>query len=62
MENVKITQKGDKMTIEIDTSKRLGPSASGKTIGIASTKGNKAVEGGIFIGLNVYVYPAKHPE
>lgn len=56
MENVIIKVTGNKMTIEVDLSKSLGASASGKSQVIASTKGNKEVEGrpGIYIGLNVY--------
>jgi hypothetical protein len=56
MQNVQMKVSGDTLTITIDLSKRLGPSASGKTIGIASTKGNVSVPDHpqISIGLNVY--------
>jgi hypothetical protein len=56
MQNVQMKVSGDTLTITIDLSKRLGPSASGKTIGIASTKGNVSVPDhpAISIGLNVY--------
>ena len=45
------------MIITIDTSKEFGPSASGKTIIIASTEGNQAVSVNgkvVTLGLNVY--------
>ena len=54
MENVKLDVKGSILTITVDLSKNLGPSASGKTQLIASTKGNVTVEGGAIVGLNVY--------
>lgn len=45
------------LTIEVDLSKTFGPSKSGKTIVIASTKGNKEIGNtGCYIGLNVYKY------
>jgi hypothetical protein len=57
MQNIKMTKKGDILTIEIDTSKRFGTSTSGKSTNIASTQGNVAVEEGsdIKIGINCYV-------
>lgn len=45
------------MTIKIDTSKDIGPSASGKTTLIASSSGNAKIELGdreVFLGLNLY--------
>lgn len=45
------------MTIKIDTSKDIGPSASGKTTLIASSSGNAKIEIGdreVFLGLNLY--------
>ena len=56
MQNVKITVKGDILTAEIDLSKKLGPSKSGKSINIATTGGNTTVEGheGVKLGLNCY--------
>lgn len=59
MQNVKTIVKGNKLVIEIDISKEFGLSASGKTISIASTKGNKDVHDGIILGLNVYKFPNK---
>ncbi|GAF76269.1 unnamed protein product [marine sediment metagenome] len=58
MQNVEWEIKGDKLIIEIDLTKEFGPSKSGKTITIASTRGNQQVEGtDAIIGLNVYKYP-----
>ena len=45
------------MTIKIDTSKDIGPSASGKTTLIASSSGYAKIEIGdreVFLGLNLY--------
>jgi hypothetical protein len=57
MQNVEWEIKGDKLIIEIDLTKDFGPSKSGKTITIASTRGNQKVEGtDAIIGLNVYKY------
>lgn len=62
MQNVttKVSKDGKKLTIEIDLTQEFGFSASGKTISIASTKGNKTIEGtnGV-LGLNFYKYPTK---
>ena len=58
MQNVKWEIKDDKLIIEIDLTMELGPSKSGKTITIASTRGNQKIEGtDAVIGLNVYKYP-----
>lgn len=60
MQNVKTTIKGSKLIIEVDISKDFGFSASGKTIMVASSKGNKPVEGtDVVLGLNLYKYPKK---
>ena len=40
MKNVEMTVAGNILTIKVDLSKEFGPSASGKTIIIASTEGN----------------------
>ena len=45
------------LTIKIDTSKDIGPSASGKTTLIASSSGNAKINIGdreVFLGLNLY--------
>ena len=55
------------LTIEIDTSKELGPSASGKTIMFATSSGNQKINIGspasgdmwAYLGLNLYRYPEK---
>jgi len=58
MLNIDMQVDNEILTIEVDLSKEFGPSKSGKTIVIASTKGNKEVEDtGCYIGLNVYKYP-----
>jgi hypothetical protein len=55
MKNVEMTVDGTTLTIKVDLSKEFGPSASGKTIIIASTEGNVSVPGRQEkIGLNVY--------
>ena len=53
------------LTLKIDTTKDIGPSASGKTIMIASSGGNKKInvgtdeaEDNIMLGLNLYRYPS----
>ena len=46
------------LTIKIDTTKEIGPSASGKTTLIASSAGNTKLDVGLnvdcFLGLNLY--------
>jgi hypothetical protein len=56
VKNVKLTQDGTKLTIEVDLSKDQGRSTSGKSTIIASTEGNVSLEGPgeIKLGLNVY--------
>jgi len=54
MKNVDMKVSGNLLTITVDLSKTFGPSASGKTIIIASTEGNQPIEGGAVLGLNVY--------
>ncbi len=56
MKNMTATVKGNTLVIEVDLSKEIGPSASGKTILIASTGGNAQVAEGIFLGANLYKY------
>ena len=58
MQNVKWEVKDNKLIIEIDLTLEFGGSKSGKTITIASTRGNQKIEGtNAIIGLNVYKYP-----
>ena len=57
MASPKITVKGKVMTIEVDLSEPGEPSASGKTLVIASTHGNQVLDtdsGPVSVGLNVY--------
>jgi hypothetical protein len=56
MKNVQTEVKGKKLIITVDLDKEFGPSASGKTIIIGTTGGNKEVTDGVFAGLNVYRY------
>ena len=56
MKNVDMKLDGNILTIKVDLTKEFGPSSSGKTIIIASTEGNVAVDGHeeAKVGLNVY--------
>src|SRR6185369_3465133 len=55
MKNVEMTVAGNILTIKVDLSKEFGPSASGKTIIVASTEGNITIpEREEKVGLNVY--------
>lgn len=55
MKNVEMTIAGNILTITVDLTKEFGPSASGKTIIVASTEGNVTVrEREEKVGLNVY--------
>ena len=56
MKNVEMKLEGDILTIKVDVTKEFGPSASGKTIIIASTEGNIQIpeKENVKIGLNVY--------
>lgn len=55
MLNVKQTIKGNKLILEVDLSQTHGASSSGKSITVASTKGNKDTGfEGVKFGLNVY--------
>ena len=58
MQNVGMKRDGSKLVIEIDLSKDFGPSASGKTVIVASTRGNAKVPGteDVMIGINCYRY------
>ena len=55
MKNVEMFVEGTMLTIKVDLSKTFGPSASGKTIIIASTEGNVTIpDRQEKVGLNVY--------
>lgn len=56
MKNVEMNLEGNILTIKVDITKEFGPSASGKTIIIASTEGNIPIpdKDDVKIGLNIY--------
>ncbi|HLG42681.1 MAG TPA: hypothetical protein VI643_04890 [Planctomycetota bacterium] len=58
MQNIQMRRDGDKLIVEIDLSKDFGPSASGKTLIVASTRGNAPVPDaeGTMIGINCFRY------
>lgn len=56
--NIRATVDGDKLTLEIDLSEKAEASASGKTMIVATSKGNKKL-GDVFVGVNVYKYKDK---
>ncbi|MCJ7617540.1 MAG: hypothetical protein MUO43_13495 [Desulfobacterales bacterium] len=62
MDNIQIEVKDNKAVITIDLSKDFGPSKSGKTIVIATTRGNVPIPGAetIRLGLNCYKYPEEN--
>lgn len=56
-DNVLIETTDTHIIITIDRRQRFGPSASGKTIVVATTRGNARITAdGIRLGLNAYVY------
>ena len=62
MDNIQIEVKDNKAVITIDLSKEFGPSKSGKTIVVATTRGNVSIPGAetIKLGLNCYKYPEEN--
>jgi hypothetical protein len=56
MKNVEMKMEDNILIIKVDLTKEFGPSASGKTIIIASTEGNISIpdKENIKVGLNVY--------
>ncbi len=55
-ENVKVEVKDGEAIITIDLKHRGGPSSSGKSITVASTRGNIIIPGtDVVLGLNAYV-------
>jgi hypothetical protein len=55
MKNVEYSVNGNTLTITVDLTKEFGPSASGKTVIIATTEGNvRLLDREEFMGLNVY--------
>ena len=61
MKNVDLKVEGDILTIKVDLAKEFGPSASGKTIIIATTEGNQTIPDheNMKVGLNIYKKPPK---
>ena len=58
MQNIKCTVKGNKLLITINLEAKTKKSASGKTLIVASSRGNKPIEGtDMIMGLNIYKYP-----
>jgi len=62
MDNVQIEVKDKKAIITIDLNKDFGKSKSGKTIVVATTRGNVPIPGAetFRIGLNCYRYPEEN--
>jgi hypothetical protein len=58
MQNISMRRDGDRLVIEIDLKQNLGPSASGKTVIVATTRGNQSVPGdeNTVVGLNCFRY------
>ena len=56
MKNVEMKMEDNILIVKVDLTKEFGPSASGKTIMIASTEGNISIpdKENIKIGLNIY--------
>lgn len=57
MQNVKTAIKNGKLLITIDLKAKTTKSVSGKTLIIASTKGNKEIDDGVILGINCYRFP-----
>ena len=58
MENIEVKTVDDKIHLVFDPAYRGGRSASGKTVLVASTRGNQSIQtpaGEVTVGLNVYV-------
>ena len=58
-ENVRYAVEGNELVLRIDLTHRGGLSASGKTVRVATTNGNKELAPGVFVGFNAYEYAAK---
>lgn len=58
LDNIKLTTHGDLLRIEIDLSRELGPSSSGKSMIVATTRGNVEIPGhpdpDLKLGLNLF--------
>lgn len=55
-DNMEMFREGDILTISIDLSKSYGPSSSGKTIIVASTRGASDVPDSPGVALNLNLY------
>jgi len=55
-QNIEYAMEGNTLVMRVDLSTEIGPSASGKTVLIASTQGNKEIANGIRVGINIYRY------
>ena len=54
--NIKARVDGNTLHLEIDISKTLSPSKSGKTVIVATTSGNQPIPGTpVVLGLNAYI-------
>jgi len=54
-ENIETQVKGNILTITVDLSKRGDVSKSGKSVTVASTRGNIDIAPGVKAGINIYV-------
>ncbi len=63
MDNLSMKREGNRLVIEVDLSREVGPSSTGKTQIIATSHGNTPVPGAAdtFIGLNCFRYTAPRP-
>lgn len=63
MQNIVMRRDGDRLVIEIDLTQNYGPSSSGKTSIVATSRGNKPVPGtdDTVIGLNCFRYSTPRP-
>jgi hypothetical protein len=62
MQNITHETKNGKLVITIDLSQPGEPSASGKSLVVASTSGNQPVGDGLFLGVNLYKPLPKAPK
>lgn len=58
-ENVRYAVEGDDLVVRVNLKHRGGLSASGKTVRVATTNGNKELAPGVFVGFNAYEYATK---
>jgi len=59
MKNIEANVEGNILTVKVDLTKEFGPSASGKTIIIATTEGNQSVPGSDLVKMGINVYKKK---